>query len=166
MIIRSTGLSPWDLFAGSLTSTFLEGSPKLTLHATPASSKPHTQHFTCRCRANSAHAQQSGPKCSSEFQVQFLKRLELVLFSPKSSPVFQVKVLKSLKVVPSSLGSGQLRSCSREIGNRLPSNQRQCRTFYALCHILYPLSAAHVTIFQMDSNSLSHWSCSRANPEQ
>ena len=25
-----------------------------------------------------------------------------------------------------------------EIGNLLPNNQRQCRTCYALCHILYP----------------------------
>jgi len=30
----------------------------------------------------------------------------------------------------------------REIGNLLPNNQRQRRTCYALCHILYPVSAA------------------------
>ena len=29
----------------------------------------------------------------------------------------------------------------REIGNLLPNNQRQRRTCYALCHILYPVSA-------------------------
>jgi len=30
----------------------------------------------------------------------------------------------------------------REIGNLLPNNQRQRRTYYALCHILFPVSAA------------------------
>ena len=30
----------------------------------------------------------------------------------------------------------------REIGNLLPNNQRQRRTCYALCHILYPVAAA------------------------
>ena len=43
--------------------------------------------------------------------------------------------------------------CNTEIGNLLPSNQRQRRTGYALCHILYPVSAAHTSIFRMDSNS-------------
>ena len=38
----------------------------------------------------------------------------------------------------------------REIGNLLPNNQRQRRTCYALCHILYPVSAAHTSIFRMD----------------
>ena len=32
-------------------------------------------------------------------------------------------------------------------------NQRQRRTCYALCLILYPVSAAHTSIFRMDSNS-------------
>jgi hypothetical protein len=41
----------------------------------------------------------------------------------------------------------------RETGNSLPNNQRQCRTCYTLCHILYPVSAAHTSIFRMDSNS-------------
>ena len=46
----------------------------------------------------------------------------------------------------------------REIGNLLPNNRRQRRTCYALCHILYPVSAAHTSIFWMDSNSTSyHW---------
>ena len=47
----------------------------------------------------------------------------------------------------------------REIGNLLPNNRRQRRTCYALCHILYPVSAAHTSIFRMDSNSTSygHW---------
>ena len=31
----------------------------------------------------------------------------------------------------------------RDIGNLLRSNQRQRRTCYALCHILYPVWAAH-----------------------
>ena len=35
----------------------------------------------------------------------------------------------------------------------LPNNQRPCRTRYALCHILYPVSAAHTSIFLMNSNS-------------
>ena len=43
----------------------------------------------------------------------------------------------------------------REIGNLLPNEQRQRRTCYASCHILYPVSAAHTSIFQMDSNSTS-----------
>ena len=44
----------------------------------------------------------------------------------------------------------------REIGNLLPNNRRQRRTCYALCHILYPVSAAHKSIFRMDSNSTSY----------
>ena len=49
-----------------------------------------------------------------------------------------------------------LLSPSREIGNLLPNNRRQRRTCYALCHILYPVSAAHTSIFRMDSNSTSY----------
>jgi len=45
---------------------------------------------------------------------------------------------------------------AREIGDLLPNNQRQRRTCYALCHILYPVSAAHTSIFRMDSNSISY----------
>ena len=44
----------------------------------------------------------------------------------------------------------------REIGNLLPNNRRQRRTCYALCHILCPVSAAHTSIFRMDSNSTSY----------
>ena len=44
----------------------------------------------------------------------------------------------------------------KEIGNLLPNNRRQRRTCYALCHILYPVSAAHTSIFRMDSNSTSY----------
>jgi len=47
----------------------------------------------------------------------------------------------------------------REIGNLLPNNRRQRRTCYALCHILYPVSAAHTSIFRMDSNSTSYILC-------
>ena len=43
-----------------------------------------------------------------------------------------------------------------EIGNLLPNNQRQRRTHYALCHILFSVSAAHTRIFRMDSNSTSY----------
>ena len=43
----------------------------------------------------------------------------------------------------------------KEIGDLLPNNQRQHRTCYALCHILYPVSAAQMRIFQMNSNSSS-----------
>ena len=43
----------------------------------------------------------------------------------------------------------------REIGNLLPNNQRQRRTCYALCHILYPMSAALASFFRMDSISTS-----------
>ena len=57
----------------------------------------------------------------------------------------------------SGLGPGDLEQveegCStrrpREIGNLLPNNQRQRRTCYALCHIIYPVSAAHTSIFRM-----------------
>jgi hypothetical protein len=42
-----------------------------------------------------------------------------------------------------------------EIGNLLPNNQRQRRTCYALCHILYPVSAALASFFRMDSISTS-----------
>ena len=44
----------------------------------------------------------------------------------------------------------------REIGNLSPNNRRQRRTCYALCHTLYPVSAAHTSIFRMDSNSTSY----------
>jgi hypothetical protein len=37
----------------------------------------------------------------------------------------------------------------------LPKNQRQRRTCYALCHILYPVSAALASFFRMDSISIS-----------
>ena len=37
----------------------------------------------------------------------------------------------------------QRRRPAREIGNLLPNNQRQRRTCYSLCHILYPVSSAH-----------------------
>ena len=51
----------------------------------------------------------------------------------------------------------KLRQVVTEIGNLLPNSQRQHRTCYALCHILYPVSAAHTSIFRMDSNSTSYW---------
>ena len=41
-------------------------------------------------------------------------------------------------------------SPQREIGGLLPNNQRQRHTCYALCHILYLVSAAHMSIFRMD----------------
>ena len=44
----------------------------------------------------------------------------------------------------------------REIGNSLPNNQRQRRTCYALCLMLYPVSAAHTSIFRMDLNFTSY----------
>ena len=40
----------------------------------------------------------------------------------------------------------------REIGDLLPTNQRQGCTCFALCHILCPVSAAHTSISRMDSN--------------
>ena len=45
---------------------------------------------------------------------------------------------------------------AREIDSLVPDNQRQRRTCYALCHILYPVSAARISIFLMDSNSTSY----------
>ena len=42
-----------------------------------------------------------------------------------------------------------------KIGNLSPSDQRQRRTCDALCHILYPVSAAHTSIFRIDSNTTS-----------
>jgi hypothetical protein len=44
----------------------------------------------------------------------------------------------------------------QEIGNLLPNNRRQRRTCYALCHILYPVSAALTSIFRMHSSSTSY----------
>ena len=44
----------------------------------------------------------------------------------------------------------------QEIGTLLPNNRRQRRTCYALCHILYPVPAAHMSNFRMDSNSTSY----------
>ena len=44
----------------------------------------------------------------------------------------------------------------REMGNVLSDNLRQRRTCYAVCHILYPVSAARTSIFRMDSNSTSY----------
>ena len=38
----------------------------------------------------------------------------------------------------------------------MPNKQRQRRTCYAMCHILYPVSAALTSIFRMDSNSTSY----------
>ena len=43
-----------------------------------------------------------------------------------------------------------------EIGNLLPNIQRQRCRCYALCHILYPVSAALTSIFRMDSHSTSY----------
>jgi len=48
------------------------------------------------------------------------------------------------------------RPLAREIGNSLPNIQRQRCTCYALCHILYSVSAALTSIFRMDSNSTSY----------
>ena len=44
---------------------------------------------------------------------------------------------------------------SREIGNLVPNNQRQRRTCYALCHVLYPVSAALASFFRMDLQTLN-----------
>ena len=53
-----------------------------------------------------------------------------------------------------------LSSCIlQDICNLLPNNQRQCRTCYTLCHILYPVLAAHTSISRMDSNSTSYPCC-------
>ena len=65
---------------------------------------------------------------------------------------------KKLRAAPARLGrrvQGK-RKEDREIGNLLPNSRRQRRTCYALCHILYPVSAAHTSIFRMDSNSTSY----------
>ena len=50
----------------------------------------------------------------------------------------------------------------REISNVLPDNRRQRRTCYALCHILYPVSAAHTSMFRMDSKSTSYRNTQKA----
>ena len=47
------------------------------------------------------------------------------------------------------------------MGNLLPKNQRQRRTCYALCHILHPVSAAHTSIFRMDSISTTYMQVSK-----
>ena len=48
----------------------------------------------------------------------------------------------------------------REIGHLLPNN----RTCYALCHILYPVLAAHTSNFRMDSHPTSHLFFVRSDP--
>ena len=53
-------------------------------------------------------------------------------------------------------GNNLISLTTREIGNLLPNNRRQRRTCYALCHLLYPVSAAQTSIFRMDSNSTSY----------
>ena len=73
-----------------------------------------------------------------------------------------VAVLVLIKVSLDSRAEGSIANATyrgtslREIGNLLPNNRRQRRTCYALCHILYPVSAAHTSIFRMDSNSTSY----------
>ena len=47
------------------------------------------------------------------------------------------------------------RSPGREIDNLLPNNQRQRLTCYILCHIQYPVSAAHTSTFRMGLNPTS-----------
>ena len=63
---------------------------------------------------------------------------------------------QELSVKSSEAELGLAQGLHREIGNLLPNNRRQRRTCYALCHILYPVSAAHTSIFRMDSNSTSY----------
>ena len=65
---------------------------------------------------------------------------------------FEVRCVACLGV-NRTFSVSQTCSVNREIGNLLPNNQRQRRTFYTLCHILYPMSAAHASIFRMASNS-------------
>jgi hypothetical protein len=73
----------------------------------------------------------------------------------------------NLKGLAEQLGGGQRpregpeveRHLRREMGNLLPNNRRQRRTCYALCHLLYPVSAAQTSIFRMDSNSTSYATC-------
>ena len=65
------------------------------------------------------------------------------------------QVAKMVLHVLRELRPRSLPSC-REIGNLLPNNRRQRRTCHALCHILYPVSAAQTSIFRMDSNSTSY----------
>ena len=43
-----------------------------------------------------------------------------------------------------------------EIGFSLPNNQSQRRACYALCHMLYPVLAAHTSISWVDSNTTSY----------
>jgi hypothetical protein len=60
------------------------------------------------------------------------------------------------KASPYFVEHGRLKVSARAIDHSLPSNQRQCRTCYALCHLLYPVSAAHTSIFRTDFNSTSY----------
>jgi hypothetical protein len=52
-------------------------------------------------------------------------------------------------------------SRGREIAILLPNIQRQRHTCYALCNILYLVSASHMSIFRMNSTSTSFWSRGR-----
>jgi len=63
VMIRWTGLAPWEFEAGSLTSTFL-GKVDAAFTENPAPSR--------RCRANSPHVRQSRPGSGLSFQVKVL----------------------------------------------------------------------------------------------
>ena len=73
----------------------------------------------------------------------------------RASPLHGSLASKSWKSNPSGKCAQELLTRVREIGNLLPNNQRQRRTCYALCHILYPVSAALASFFRMDSISTS-----------
>ena len=54
---------------------------------------------------------------------------------------------------PCSLSARSPSRRSKRFGNLLPYNQRQRRSCNAMYHTPYPVSAAHTSIFRMDSNS-------------
>jgi len=63
---------------------------------------------------------------------------------------------RAFEAAPTRAWIQRLQGYLREIGKVLPNNRRQRGTCYAMCQILYPVSAAHTSIFRMDSNSTSY----------
>ena len=141
-----------------------------------AARRQHTRNFVEPMSNHKFHSSRAGSKCwqqttspQSGFKSPFSDpSFVLALFGIRRL-VAQIKAIEQADLPP--LGGMVVMSTAaanfnisrpesqvrkREIGNLLPNNRRQRRTCYALCHLLYPVSAAQTSIFRMDSNSTSY----------
>ena len=103
------------------------------------------------CRA---HVTTQGPSWA-HYEGQFSSNVGIVL------AIRPAKLLQRRTFFPQSgpgdnPTTGLFGGFARKIGNLWPNNKHQRRTCYALCHILYPVSAACLSIFRMDSNATSY----------